>query len=118
MKGAATVDEYIADNPEWSPVLQKLRKILCSTELEETVKWGAPCYTIDGQNVVGIAALKNYVALWFHQGVFLPDPDGVLISASEGRTKALRQWRFAGEKEVVATRVKAYVRDAIANARA
>lgn len=117
MKGAATVDEYIEGHPEWAVALQKLRKVLTATELEETVKWGAPCYTIGGKNVVGVAAMKNHVALWFHQGVFLSDPDRVLITASDGKTKALRQWRFTSAKEIPATRLKAYLREAIANQR-
>jgi uncharacterized protein YdeI (YjbR/CyaY-like superfamily) len=118
MKYASSVDEYLALHPDWDRALLKLRKALASSGLEETIKWGAPCYTLDGAHVVGIAAFKSHVALWFHQGVFLADPDGVLVNAQEGKTKALRQWRFASEREIPVTRVRAYVREAIANQRA
>lgn len=114
---AKTVDEYIAKHPEWDEALHKLRKILQGSELEETIKWGAPCYTVDGKNVVGIGAFKSYVGLWFHQGVFLSDPDKVLINAQEGSTKALRQWRFESAREIKVARVKAYLAEAIANQR-
>ena len=54
MKRAKNVDEYIELHPEWAGALRKLRRILQSSELEETVKWGGPCYTLAGKNVVGI----------------------------------------------------------------
>jgi len=118
MQRAKSVDDYIQKHPDWEDALNKLRKTLQATELEETVKWGAPCYTLEGKNVVGLAAFKEYVGLWFHQGVFLKDPDGVLVNAQEGTTKALRQWRFAGAKEIKVGRIKAYVKEAIENQRA
>ncbi len=89
-----TVDDYIEAAEPWQDELIRLRKILRSTDLEETVKWGAPCYTHDGKNVVGMASFKSYVGLWFHQGALLGDKKKVLINAQEGKTKALRQWRF------------------------
>ena len=100
MKKTKTVEDYIAGNGEWTEALEKLRSILLDTEMEETVKWGAPVYTIDGKNVVGIGAFKSYVGLWFFQGVFLKDKEKVLVNAQEGKTKALRQWRFSGSGEM------------------
>lgn len=118
MNGAKSVEEYVAQHPEWEAALTKLRAVLLATELEETVKWGAPCYTLDGKNVVGIGAFKAYAGLWFHQGALLSDPDGVLINANEGKTRGLRQWRFASGQPIKVARVKAYLSEAIANQRA
>ena len=98
----------------WSAELARLRAILQETPLEETIKWGAPCYTANGKNVVGMAAFKAYFGLWFHQGALLADEAGVLINAQEGKTKALRQWRFASAKEIKPRIIKRYVREAIA----
>lgn len=114
MKKANTVDEYLAAHAEHGAALDKLRAILIATELDECIKWGAPCYTLAGKNVIGLAAFKTYVGLWFHQGVFLDDPDGVLVNAQEGKTKALRQWRFSSARDIKVRQVRAYVRDAIA----
>jgi uncharacterized protein YdeI (YjbR/CyaY-like superfamily) len=94
MKRANSVDEYIADAGTWKNELKRLREILRSTELKEEVKWGGPCYTCDGKNVVGIAGFKSYFGLWFHQGALLKDPKKVLMNAQEGKTKAMRQWRM------------------------
>lgn len=113
MKPRKTVDEYIEASEHWQDELIRLRKILSSTDLQETVKWGGPCYTFDGKNIVGMAAFKSYVGLWFFQGALLADKEKVLINVQEGKTKALRQWRFRSKKEIDARRIKAYVNEAV-----
>ncbi len=113
MKRAKSVDEYIADAGSWKSELKRLREILQSTELEEDVKWGGPCYTYNGKNVVGMAGFKSYFGLWFHQGALLKDQKKVLMNAQEGRTKALRQWRMQTAKDIRPTIIKSYVREAI-----
>ena len=110
---AKTVDDYIAAAKYWPDELIKLRSILKQTGLEETVKWGAPCYTHAGKNVVGLGAYKGYFGLWFYQGALLKDKDGVLINAQEGKTKALRQWRFTAAGQIRPARIKAYVAEAV-----
>lgn len=114
MQRSKTVDEYIANAEHWQEELIRLREILQSTSLVETIKWGAPCYTHDGRMVVGIGAFKSYVGLWFYQGALLKDKDGVLMNAQEGKTKAMRQWRFDSGKDIKARQIKAYVKEAIA----
>ena len=113
MKRARTVDDYITDASGWQAELSRLREILRSTELEEDVKWGGPCYTYDGKNVVGMAGFKSYFGLWFHQGALLKDQNNVLINAQEGKTKALRQWRMQTAKEIKPAIIKSYVKEAI-----
>ena len=113
MKRYDSVDDYIAGAEQFQEELKKLRKIMLSTPMEETVKWGAPCYVVNGINVVGIAAFKAYVGLWFHQGSMLSDPHGVLMNAQEGKTRGLRQWRFKNKKEILVGQIKPYVLEAI-----
>ena len=115
MKRFQDVDAYIKAHPDWADGLTKLRKLCLDTEMEETVKWGAPHYTIKGKNVVGIAAFKNHFALWFHQGAFLSDPDQLLYNAQEGKTKGLRQIRFTDQSQIKTNVLKKYVREAIEN---
>jgi len=97
MNKTTSVDEYIDNAARWRDGLRELRRLLLASGLEETVKWGAPCYTRGGKNVVGLGAFKGYFGLWFFQGALLPDPQGVLINAQKGKTKTLRQWRFTDE---------------------
>ena len=115
MKRFKTVDDYIASSTQWQDALNKLREIMLSTGLEETVKWGVPVYTFSGKNIVGLAAFKNYVGIWFYQGVFLKDAKKMLVNAQEGKTKALRQWRFNSIEEINEDLVKTYVFEAIEN---
>ncbi|MBL7898291.1 MAG: DUF1801 domain-containing protein, partial [Crocinitomicaceae bacterium] len=106
---------YKAD--QWAEELDLLYSIIRKTELKEEIKWGGPCFTLDGKNVLGLGGFKSYVGIWFHQGVFLKDQKKVLVNASEGKTKALRQWRFQSKKEIDTKLVKQYIDEAIINAK-
>jgi len=113
MKRFESVDAYVDSAETWQDEMIRLREILQSSGLEETVKWGGPCYTYDGRMVVGFGAFKSYVALWFYQGALLSDRDDVLINAQEGRTKALRQWRFTASEQIKPEQIQAYVLESI-----
>ena len=102
---------------QWAEELHLLESIIAKTALVEMTKWGAPVYTIDGKNVVGIGGFKNYFTIWFFNGVFLKDEKKVLVNAQEGVTKALRQWRFNSKAEVDEKMVLAYITEAIENER-
>ncbi len=117
MEMAKSVEEYI-ESSSWKKELTFLREIILSTGLTEDLKWGIPAYIYKGKNLMGIAAFKNYVGIWFHQGVFLKDDAKVLMNAQEGKTKAMRQWRFNSIDEIDPDLVKAYVFEAIENHRA
>lgn len=103
---------------KWAEEIEILYSIIRSTDLVETTKWGGPCFTINGKNVLGIGGFKSYLGIWFYQGVFLKDAKNVLINASEGKTKALRQWRFNSKDEIDSKLVKSYILEAIENAKA
>lgn len=118
MKKDKTVDDYLAKKEEWSEALALLRSILLEMELEETVKWGAPVYTSEGKNIVGIGAFKSYVGLWFFQGALLKDSAGKLMNAQEEKTKAMRQWRFDSLEAIDKKLIKQYVAEAIQNQQA
>ena len=114
MKRNKTVEEYLAGLTQWNAEVNRLREILCSTDLEETVKWGIPAYTHKGKNVCGIADFKNHFAVWFYQGALLADEKKVLINAQEGKTKAMRQWRMTSKSDIKVRILKSYVKEAIA----
>lgn len=116
MKRYTTVEDYILGHQEWQAELELLRdSLLKNNDLKEEVKWGAPIYTVGGKNVMGIGTFKAYIGLWFHQGVFLSDGAGVLINAQEGKTKALRQWRFTSIDEIDINLVEKYIDEAVKN---
>ena len=98
---------------KWQAELETLEEILLETGLEKSIKWGMSVFTWNGRNVVGCIGLKNYFGLWFYNGVFLTDPAGVLISAQEGKTKSMRQWRFESMAGIDEKKIRAYVAEAI-----
>lgn len=114
MERVESVDAYIAQS-DHREALQILRDIVLETELKETLKWSVPTYTYRGKNIVGIGSFKSYFGLWFFQGALLEDPQNKLINAQEGKTKALRQWRFESIGEIDPEVIHDYVREAIRN---
>ena len=90
-----------------------LRELALKTDLIETYKWGIPVYTIDNKNVLGILAFKHHFGIWFYNGVFLKDPDKVLENAQEGKTKAMRHWKFMSVEDIDEAMVLAYFLEAI-----
>ncbi|MDC9721402.1 MAG: YdeI/OmpD-associated family protein [Urechidicola sp.] len=118
MERSKTVDEYISNHQNWKREITFLRAIALNTSFTETIKWGVPTYTINGKNVVGIGAFKNYVGLWFFNGSFLKDTQNKLINAQEGKTKGLRQWRFLSLDEMDESLILEYLNEAIENQKA
>ena len=115
MAKVTSVEEYIEQHSDYAEALGLLRNIINTTELEETIKWSAPVYALNGKNVVGLGAFKHHFGIWFFNGVFLKDEQNLLINAQENKTKALRQMRFKSINEIDKAAVLAYVKEAIDN---
>ncbi len=115
MKKVNSVEEYIESHKQWVEALTILRTIINSTEMEETLKWSSPVYTVNGKNVLGLGAFKHHFGIWFFNGVFLKDEQKLLLNAQEGKTKALRQMRFTSIEDIDKNAVLAYVKEAIEN---
>ena len=108
-------DSYFEKEQPYKLEIAVLREIALSTELEETVKWGAPVYTVNNKNVMGIMAFKSHFGLWFFNGVYMSDPENVLENAQEGKTKAMRHWKFYSGDAIDKSLVREYMLEAIEN---
>jgi uncharacterized protein YdeI (YjbR/CyaY-like superfamily) len=108
----------MAYRERWQVEIVELQKILSEFDLRVEHKWGKPCYTMDGINVVIIQGFKEYCALGFFQGALLKDPKKLLVQL--GQTQAARVMKFtsAEEIEAQAATIKAYVSEAVAAAKA
>ena len=108
----------MAYRDRWQAEIAELQKILSGFDLREECKWGKPCYTMDGKNVVIIQGFKEYCALGFFQGALLKDPNQLLVQL--GQVHAARVMKFTSAKEIAAKAaiIRAYVREAIAAAKA
>jgi uncharacterized protein YdeI (YjbR/CyaY-like superfamily) len=91
-----------------------LRTIILDCSLTEELKWGNPCYTIQGLNIVLIHGFKEYCALLFFKGALLKDPKRILIQQTEN-VQAARQIRFTNVREIteMAPVLKSYIHQAI-----
>lgn len=108
------VDFFFTKAKSWQQEYAILREICLSTELEEELKWGVPCYTLDKKNVVLIHGFKDYCALLFHKGALIKDKEGLLIQQTEN-VQAARQLRFTSLKEITKSKIviKEYIQQAI-----
>lgn len=62
----------------WARGLAELRAICVRAGLEETVKWGHPCYMHAGRNIAIIGAHRDDFRLSFFNAALMKDPEGVL----------------------------------------
>lgn len=65
----------------WTSELALLRSWILMLHFKEECKWGVPCYTFQGRNLVMLSALKDHVVLSFLEGSSLNDPSGLLQKA-------------------------------------
>lgn len=67
----------------WAAELALLRSLIQNTELTEECKWGVPCYTLDGKNVLMLSAFKEYCCISFLKGALLKDDKNLLTKQGE-----------------------------------
>jgi uncharacterized protein YdeI (YjbR/CyaY-like superfamily) len=108
----------MAYRERWQAEIAEMQKILSGFDLREERKWGKPCYTMDGKNVILIQGFKEYCALAFFQGALLKDPKKLLVQL--GQVQAARLLKFTSAREIAtkAATIKAYIREAVALAKA
>jgi uncharacterized protein YdeI (YjbR/CyaY-like superfamily) len=94
--------------------MERLRRIILDCPLAEELKWGKPCYTFQGRNIVLLIGFKKYCALLFCKGALLNDANGILVKPGEN-TQAARQIRFTNVRDIAkrAASLKTYIHDAI-----
>ncbi|HSI14816.1 MAG TPA: DUF1801 domain-containing protein [Chthoniobacter sp.] len=109
------VDGFFGRAKKWKAEMETLRGIILDCGLTEELKWGKPCYTAEGANVVIMAAFKEHCALIVCKGALLKDPKKILIQPG-ANSQSARQIRFTSVEEIekLAATLKAYLREAIA----
>jgi uncharacterized protein YdeI (YjbR/CyaY-like superfamily) len=108
------VDWYFGKNERWEKELRKLRTIALDCQLTEELKWGCPCYTLQGGNIALVHVFKEYCALLFFKGALLKDDHRILVQQTKN-VQAARQIRFTNVREVIKMErvVKAYIFEAL-----
>jgi uncharacterized protein YdeI (YjbR/CyaY-like superfamily) len=107
------VDWFFKKDTKWKDEYEQLRAFALDCGLTEELKWGCPCYTIDGNNVVLIHGFKDYCAYLFHKGALLKDPKKILIQQTEN-VQSARQIRFTHLDQIVDMEsvLKSYIKEA------
>jgi uncharacterized protein YdeI (YjbR/CyaY-like superfamily) len=93
------VDAFLAKEKRWKEEFKKLRQIILECRLTEELKWGQPCYALEGNNIVLMHGFKEYCALLFMKGALLKDAKGILIQQTEN-VQSARQIRFTNVQEI------------------
>jgi len=108
------VDAFLRRQKTWRKEFTKLREIIVACDLTEDLKWGQPCYSLDGKNVILMHGFKEYCAVLFPKGALLKDPKSVLVQQTKN-VQAARQIRFRGLEDVLEREktLEAYIREAI-----
>lgn len=108
------VDFFFEKASQWQDEFEKMREIAIDSGLTEELKWGHPCYTLNGANVFLIHGFKEYCAYLFHKGALLKNPDNILVQQTKN-VQSARQVRFTniGEIRELESILKAYIQEAI-----
>ncbi len=85
---------------DWQDELRYLRRLILNCGLTEELKWGAPCYTYQGKNVLMLSALKEFTAISFFKGSLLKDSDHLLIAPGKN-SQAARYIKVTDSKQVL-----------------
>jgi uncharacterized protein YdeI (YjbR/CyaY-like superfamily) len=114
MNKSPQIGAFLSKAKKWRDEMEKLRAIALGCQLTEELKWGKPCYTFQGSNVVIIQGFKEFCALLFCKGALLKDPKGLLEKPGEN-TQAARRISFTSVAEIVEveTALNAYIKEAI-----
>lgn len=103
----------------WARGLADLRGLCLAAGLEETVKWGHPCYMHAGRNVALIGAFRGDFRLTFFNAGLMTDPESILEKQGPN-TRVAGMLRFTDSAQVMARErvILAYLAEAMGYARA
>src|SRR5215470_5441796 len=113
------VDSFFNKSTKWKENYISLREIILECNLAEELKWGLPCYTHNGKNIVVIQGFKEYCAIMFFQGALLKDTKKILVELTKN-VQSARQIRFTTLKEILKNKsnIKTYIKEAVENEKA
>ncbi len=110
----AKVDAYIGRSTKWPDEMSELRTILLGCGLDESIKWGKPCFGHGDKNIAIMQEMNDFLSLMFFKGALLDDRAGLLRSQGANTRSALRvELTSLDQVREQADIIRDYVADAI-----
>lgn len=121
-KGCGRCDRFATpacSTRKWSDGLGLLRAICLEAGLQETVKWGCPCYIYAGRNIAVIGAFRSDFRISFFNAALMQDPEHALEKQGPNtRHPDMLRFTSAASVEARAVMLLAYLREAMRYAEA
>lgn len=111
MKTYPSFEAWAADqNKDLHALIKKIRKLVAtsSKKLEETVKWGNACWTIENLPIVYLYGGGDHLQLGFFAGSMLKDPKKTL----DGKGKFVRFVKIYSTKDINSTYLTKLIKEA------
>ncbi len=110
------IEAFFQSSSRWAESLSLLRELLLFGRLVEDFKWGKPCYTHNGANVILLFEFKECCAIGFFKGALLKD-EAKILSAPGEHSQSMRMVKFmhADEVRALTPALRAYIAEAVAN---
>jgi uncharacterized protein YdeI (YjbR/CyaY-like superfamily) len=108
------VDRYIGRSTKWPDEMTALRSILLAAGLEEDIKWGKPCFSHEGHNIVIVQEMNDFLSLMFFKGALLQDKSKVLVEQGPNSRSAKRiEFTSVADVTKLTRTIKALIKEAI-----
>jgi uncharacterized protein YdeI (YjbR/CyaY-like superfamily) len=83
---------------KWPEELNTMRGLILQFGLEEEIKWGFPCYTLKGKNILMLAPFKDNCSISFFKGALLKE--NPILEKSGENSNTFRLIRFQGIEKI------------------
>lgn len=109
------IDAYFDNLEQWQTEIRQFRALALSCGLMEELKWGVPCYTHQGKNILILGTFKQYCTMSFFKGALLQDSER-LLSLPGPNSQSVRMMKITESGDIghLTATLKAYIFEAIA----
>lgn len=99
---------------KWQEGLATLRQICLDLGLDEVAKWGHPCYTFNGANIVILGAFKDDFHLSFFKASLMKDSESLFVKRGENtQVASVVQFHDNAQPSQMKDVIIAYLQEAI-----
>lgn len=98
----------------WADGLRLLRDICWAAGLDETAKWGHPCYTHHGRNIAILGAFRADFRITFFNASLLKDAEKILrLKGPHSAVPDMISFTSVAQVQQLKTTIQAYLKEAM-----